>query len=254
MIKAGNLVKEFDNKRVINSISFKIKKGEICGYLGPNGAGKTTTVKLILGLIEPTGGEIFINDLDVRKHSQTIRSFVGYVPESGFLYEPLSPIELLTFVGRMHGIEDNLIKKRIDLFAELLDLKNVLDQPISTFSKGMKQKALIIAALIHLPDIIILDEPLNGLDATSMLLFKELINTLAKQNKTVFYCSHLLDVVEKMCDSIIILNKGEIIESGSVQEVKEKGNNRSLELIYNDLTGAEDYKVRVEKFIENIGS
>lgn len=222
--------------RVLNNINLEVHEGEIIGYIGPNGAGKSTTVKIILGLVDDYEGEVNIFGQNIKKSSNQYKKRIGYVPENADLYDNLTAREYLTFIGEMYGLDKGVVaKKGLDLMA-CFGIKDVYDHRMTSYSKGMKQKVLIIASLIHNPDLIFLDEPLNGLDANSVMVVKSLFSKLANQGKTIFYSSHIMDVVEKISNRIILLNKGELIADGSFESLKASSEG-TLEEIFNQLTG-----------------
>ncbi|MBN2414360.1 ABC transporter ATP-binding protein [bacterium] len=240
MIELQGLTKTFDDKTAVDHVTLAIPAGQICGYLGPNGAGKTTTVKMLTGMLTPTAGTASVAGFDVQNDELEVKKRIGYVPESGALYESLTPFEYLQFVGRLYNMDDDIIGERIEEFCSFFGLKENVDKRMSEFSKGMKQKVVISAALLHNPDIIFMDEPLNGLDANSALMIKKLIQNLAAEGKTVFYCSHILDVVENLCERVVIINEGTIVADGSVDELKNMTERSSLEGVFSRLTHAED--------------
>lgn len=240
MIQLNELTRYFDQVAAVDSVTLSIPSGQICGYLGPNGAGKTTTVKMLTGLIRPSSGTAIIAGFDVLSQPLEVKKRIGFVPESGALYQSLTCFEYLQFIGRLYRIEESDILKRIEEFGTFLKMKETMNQRMNTFSKGMKQKVLIAAAMIHNPKVIFLDEPLNGLDANSALLLKQLIRNLADEGKTIFYCSHILEVVENLCDRIVIIDKGKVIADGSVHELKKMTRMASLEAVFNELTAKDD--------------
>jgi len=247
-IYIDNLTRKFNDTAAVDQISFSVPKGQICGYLGPNGAGKTTTVKMLTGLIKPTEGTASIANFDIVKDSLAVKRLIGYVPESGALYENLTPHEYLQMVGSLYQLTDEILEKKIEEFLQIFKLYDVRNDRMNTFSKGMKQKVVISAALLHNPEVIFFDEPLNGLDASSALLLKELIRKLAAQGKTIFYCSHILEVVEKICDRVIIINEGKIVADGSIHELKNLTQQSSLEGIFSQVTDSEDMAEIAEAF------
>ena len=212
MIIAENLVKIYSNNvKALDNVSFRIEQGEICGYIGTNGAGKSTTIKILAGIINASSGDAVINNYSVREHSEKVKRIIGYVPESGDLFLSLSAFDFLEFVCRMYDIDKNTYIKRIHSFAEMFDLKNEINTPMFTFSKGMRQKVLIISSLIHNPDIIFWDEPLGGVDYSTTLQIRNLMKELASAGKTFFYSSHHVESIEKICTRIIMLNSGTVV-------------------------------------------
>ena len=240
MIELKSLTRTFGQTMAVDHVSLSIPAGQICGYLGPNGAGKTTTVKMLTGMIRPTEGSASVAGFDIHRDCLQMKRCIGVVPESGALYTSLTPLEYLTFIGRLHGMEQRTIDTRISQFAEFLALNDRLHQRMTEFSKGLKQKVVIAAALIHNPKVLFLDEPLAGLDANTALMLKEMVRNLAREGKTVFYCSHILEVVENLCDRVVILDNGKVQADGSVQELKEMTRRSSLEGVFSRLTHAED--------------
>ncbi len=252
MIELKELTRQFGQTMAVDHVSLSIPEGQICGYLGPNGAGKTTTVKMLTGLIHPTEGSASVAGYDILEDSLRMKRSIGYVPESGALYTSLTPFEYLTFIGRLYGMEYGTIGTRIEQFGDFLRLENHLHQRMTEFSKGMKQKVVIAASLIHNPSILFLDEPLGGLDANTALMLKEMIRNLASEGKTVFYCSHILEVVEQLCDRVVILDKGKVLADGSVEQLKEMTARSSLEAVFSRLTHDEDLSEVARAFSRSI--
>lgn len=237
IISVKNLRKSYGSKQVLKGIDLFIYPGQVIGYIGPNGAGKSTTVKILCGLISDYEGEVFIKGLDLKKETLTVKSMVGYVPELAELYDVLTPMEFLTFMAELYNMDAAIAEERIIKMMTAFGLENNIHQRMDTFSKGMRQKVLITSGLLHNPDIIILDEPLSGLDANSVIIIKELISRLAKDGKTIFYCSHMMDVVEKVSDRIVLIDDGVVIANGSFEELQQQQGNQSLEKIFAGLTG-----------------
>lgn len=217
MIVAENLVKVYSGDvKAIDGISFTIEPGEVCGYLGSNGAGKSTTIRIMCGMLEATSGNVMINGFSVKDDPVTVKKMLGYVPETGALFLSLSPFDFLEFVCRMYDLPKDVYVQRIYGFMELFDLKDEVNTPMHTFSKGMRQKVLIISSLIHNPEVIIWDEPLSGIDYNTTLVIRNLVKDLTSQGKTFFYSTHLVDSAEKLCSRVIIINKGKIGFDGKV--------------------------------------
>ncbi len=252
MIEAIKIIKYFDGKAVLNSVSFSVGKGEICGYIGPNGAGKTTTIKILTGIIKPSSGTAYIDGINIVENPNAVKKIIGYVPESGAVFETLTPMEFLSFVGRVYQMDETTIIKRITELMEIFEIYEHRNEPMLSFSKGMKQKIVIISALMHDPKVLFLDEPLNGLDANAIQVFKEIIKKLAENNRTIFYSSHLLDVIEKICDKLIIINHGEIIASGTVEEILKIANVTDLNNAFIKLTGSEKLGEKIHNFINKV--
>src|SRR5579863_5553687 len=199
MLEVRHLAKRYKRIPAVNDISFSIRPGEILGYLGPNGAGKSTTVKVLIGLVEPTQGEIFFNGRDVRNDWPDFLRSVGYVPEEPHLYPQLSGLEYLQLVGRLRGLKRHVLEPKMHAMFRLFSLWEDRYTPLSSYSKGMRQKILLSAALLHNPDLLILDEPFSGLDVNTALMLRSLLSALAAEGKMILYSSHVLEVVEKVC-------------------------------------------------------
>jgi len=223
-------------KAVLRGVNLKVYPGQIIGYIGPNGAGKSTTVKIVLGLVEQYFGEVTIFGQDIRAGVE-YKGRIGYVPEAGDVYDCLSGHEYLTFIGDLYGVAPEIVARRATKLTKLLGLADSYHTRISAYSKGMRQKLLIIASLIHNPDLLFWDEPISGLDANSVMIIKELMAGLARQGKTIFYSSHIMEVVEKLSDRIVLLHKGVIVADGSIAQLREAGIDKSLHDIFNTLTG-----------------
>jgi ABC-2 type transport system ATP-binding protein len=230
---------------VLKGINLNIHPGQIIGYIGPNGAGKSTTVKILCGILPEFEGDVIISGKDMRRESLEIKKHIGYVPETGALYDLLTPREYLSFIGTLYGLNKEKLESRAGNLLSFFGMEKHTDQRMDTFSKGMKQKILIMAGIINNPDIIFLDEPLSGLDANAVILVKELLIRLAKEGKTIFYCSHLMDVVEKISDRIILINNGIVVADGTFEELKtEKAD--TLEMLFAQLTGRQETEISTE--------
>lgn len=240
MIELKGVTKKYQIYPAVNKVSFSIKSGEVLGYLGPNGAGKSTTIKMLAGLLDPTEGKIYFKGSDIRKNLYEYKKKIGYLPENSEIYPHLSAFDYLLLVGRLRYIKDNILKRKIEQLMVLFGLETEMHQSISSFSKGMIQKVLITSALMHDPDILLLDEPLSGLDVTTVLIIKSLIEKLAEEGKTVIYSSHILEVVEKLCRRVIIIHKGKIVADDSVDNLRGLMKLPSLEKIFNQLVVKED--------------
>lgn len=242
----------FGRKDVLKGIDLDIDKGNIIGYIGPNGAGKSTTVKIILGLVEGYSGIIQIFGEDISNGNDEYKKRIGYVPEVAETYESLTAREYLTFIGQLYGLEYDTVDEKACKLMDILGIKEYYNSRISSFSKGMKQKVVIISSLIHNPDILFLDEPLSGLDANSVMIIKEILMSLKEKGKTIFYSSHIMEVVEKISDRIILLNNGSIVADGKFEDLKESVHEKSLQEVFNTLTGFSEHKKLAEKFISII--
>jgi len=235
MILVKDLTKKFDDFTAVNDVSFEIQKGEICGYIGTNGAGKSTTVKILTGILDFNKGSVLINDLDIKKDPVEVKKIIGYVPENANLFNSLSPVEFLNFTGKVRDLTDKVISERINSFAEMFGFTDLVNDSIGNLSKGNKQKVMITSALIHDPHVIFLDEPLNGLDTNSIFVFHDLIRFLAGKGKTIFYCSHHLNIIEKISTKIILINKGRIELDINTSELTSLENYTDLEKLFRDL-------------------
>jgi ABC-2 type transport system ATP-binding protein len=242
ILSIKDLKKRFGSKEVLKGVQLDVYKGQIIGYIGPNGAGKSTTVKIILGLEEEYSGQVTLFGEDISTSSVEYKKRIGYVPEMADLYDNLTAEEYLTFMGELYGMENETAKEKAEKLIGLFGLSEVYESRIASYSKGMKQKILIISSLLHNPDVLFLDEPINGLDANSVMIFKELLAKLAAQGKTIFYSSHIMDVVEKISNRIVLLHNGQIVADGSFEELKNQNMEGSLEEIFNQLTGFNEHK------------
>ena len=252
MIELRGIVKKFSGITVVNNVSFAVSPGEVLGYLGPNGAGKTTTIRMLAGLLEPTGGEIVIEGRDIRDDIYAYKKRLGYVPEQAEIYPHLSAYDYLVMVGRLRGLRERALKTKIIEFMKIFSLDQDMYGPISSYSKGMRQKVLITAALLHDPDILLLDEPLSGLDVTTGLIIRDLIQKLAGENKTIIYSSHVLEVTEQVCSRIIILYQGNIVANDSVGNLRSLMNLPSLTEIFSQLVVHEDTGLAAERIIDTM--
>lgn len=252
VITIKNLEMRYGDKQVLNGIDLEVMSGQIIGYIGPNGAGKSTTVKILLGVLSGYSGEVCVFGENIVSGDVEFKKRIGYVPETAEIYDVLSAQEYLTFIGGLYGMDFAECDKKATRLMELFGIGDAYTTRISSFSKGMKQKVLIISSLLHNPDILFFDEPLSGLDANSVMVFKEIMSELAKEGKTIFYSSHIMEVVEKISDRIILINGGRIVADGSFDELKTQSSEGSLEEIFNQLTGFSQHKEIAQSFIETI--
>jgi ABC-2 type transport system ATP-binding protein len=250
IIRALGLRMAFGSKVAVRGLDLEVPRGEIIGYIGPNGAGKTTTVKILCGMLPGFGGSASVCGFDLATQALEVKQRIGYVPESAALYDLLTPLEYLDFVGRLHGLAPAEVDRRARTLLGIFDLSPELDRQIATFSKGMRQKVLIVAGLIHNPQVLFLDEPLSGLDANSALLVKEILTRLAALGRTIFYCSHVMDVVERVCHRIVILNEGAVIADGTFEQLQAARKATSLERIFTDLTSSGGHAALAERFVD----
>ncbi len=237
MIKVERLTKSYGDKLAVDSLDLWVDPGEIVGFLGPNGAGKSTTVKVITGLIKPDAGRVTACGFDVVQQPLEVKKRVGYVPETPALYDSLTASEYLELVSCLHHLDKNTAAARQRELLELFGLAGNANQRLNEFSKGMRQKVVIAAALMHRPEVLILDEPLDGLDANTAMVVKELLKRLAGQGKTIMFSSHILDVVERVCTRIVIINHGRHVASGTAAEIRAAEGAATLEEAFSKLTG-----------------
>jgi len=219
MLEAVRLTKSYSSLPAVQDLSFTLRPGQVLGCLGPNGSGKSTTVKMLTGLLEPTRGVVQFDGQNIRDNLASYRARLGYVPEEAHLYPYLSGWEYLEMIGTLRGMERGDVMVKIDSLLQLFSLHPARHATMGTYSKGMRQRILLIAAIMHDPEIFIFDEPLSGLDVTSALIFKNLVQALGRAGKLVFYCSHVLEVVERVCTDVLILRKGVVIAHDSVANV-----------------------------------
>ncbi|MFD0870052.1 ABC transporter ATP-binding protein [Chlamydia abortus] len=241
MIELTNVTKTYNGThKAVDNLTLTIPQGEIFGFLGPNGAGKTTTIKMITGITSPDQGSILINGVDAIHNSLEAKRQFGYVPDSPDLFLRLKGLEYLNFMADMYDVPKELRKQRIDELAGRFSMENVLSDPIQSYSHGMRQKIVIMGVLIHNPSVWILDEPLTGLDPKSSYTLKEMMKEHTNAGKTVFFSTHVLEVAEKLCDRVAIINKGVIRFCGTFKEMQEHfKSNESLEKIFLEMTGHE---------------
>ncbi len=254
MLELKGMRKVYNRVPVVKDISFRARSGEILGYLGPNGAGKSTTIKMLAGLLEPDAGRIELEGRDVRRDIDAYKARVGYIPEQAEVYTHLSGKEYLRLVGRLRLMPDDGLEYKIDRLMEQLGLAIDMNLPMENYSKGMCQKVLVSAAILHDPDILLLDEPLSGLDVSTVLIFKEILRAFAAQGKVIIFSSHLIDVVERVCDRVIILDRGTILADDSVARLRELTSQPSLESVFRELVQTGDLESRARAIVEAVGS
>ena len=250
MIAARELTKKFGPQVAVDRLSFEIPAGQIVGFLGPNGAGKSTTLKMLTGMLEPSEGSATVCGFDLRENSMEVKRRVGFVPESGAVFESLTGLEYLEMIAALYGIPPSAARARIGQFITFFDLsfETLTDKLLGAYSKGMRRKVVITAALLHNPPVVFFDEPLDGLDANAAVGFKALIQTLAREGKTIVYSSHILDVVERVCDRVIIIDKGRLLLDGAPEELVAAQNAGTLERLFTKLTGGAELEKRAEDF------
>jgi len=250
MLELKGISKRYSAFTVVKDINFAVRPGEVLGYLGPNGAGKTTTIKMLAGLLEPTRGEILFEGRKIQSDLRAYKSRLGYIPEQSEIYPHLSAYDYLFMVGRLRGLGEATLRDKVLAFLRIFDLEQDMHGAIASYSKGMRQKVLISAALLHDPDILLLDEPLSGLDVTTALVIRDLIHKLAAEKKLIIYSSHVLEVTEKICTKVIILHKGEIVANDSVENLRHLMNLPSLSDIFSELVLHEDTAAVAGRLVE----
>ena len=256
MIALQNLSKRFGAQTAVDALSFVVPAGQILGFLGPNGAGKSTTLKMLTGMLEPTSGTATICGFDLLRDSLEVKRRVGLVPESGAVFESLTGLEYLEMVAALYGIPQEPARARIRQFIAFFDLsfETLTDKLLGAYSKGMRRKVVITAALLHNPPVVFFDEPLDGLDANAAVGFKALIQTLAREGKTIVYSSHILDVVERVCDRVIIIDKGRLLVDGRPDELVASHGTGTLEKLFTQLTGGTELESRAADFAKTFRS
>lgn len=239
MLSINNLTKIYGKSEIkaVDNLNLEVRRGEIFGFIGPNGAGKSTTIKCVTGILDYDEGEINVNGYDLKKDTLNAKRSIGYVSDSHVIYDKLTGLEYVNFMASIYGMSDgSLVKERLETYLEMFNLKDAIGSPIKSYSHGMKQKINVIGAIIHRPELLILDEPLTGLDPQSAFELKELMRTHCGEGGTVFFSSHVLDVVEKVCDRVGIIDKGALIAVGTLDELK-KQTDTSLESFFLSVTG-----------------
>ena len=239
IVEVSKLIFRYGGAEVLHEISFRLNQGEVVGLLGPNGAGKSTTIKILAGILTQTRGHVAVCGLSLPESAVAVKERIGYVPEAAGLFESLSGQEFLELSGRLHDVEEETLQVRIKGVLERFDLTKDRLRRLEAYSKGMRQKVLIGAALLHNPELILLDEPLTGLDVDAQIMVKDLIAALAKDGKTILYSSHILEVVERICDRVLIIHKGDLIADGSMESLKASTQQSSLEDVFRQLTHRE---------------
>jgi ABC-2 type transport system ATP-binding protein len=250
MISVHELTKHFGAQVAVDRLSFEIPAGQIVGFLGPNGAGKSTTLKMLTGMLTPTSGTARVCGFDLREQPMEVKRHAGFVPESGAVFESLTGLEYLELVAALYGIRADEARPRIEQFLTFFDLsfETLTDKLLGAYSKGMRRKVVITAGLLHNPQVVFFDEPLDGLDANAAVGFKALIQTLAREGKTIVYSSHILDVVERVCERVIIIDKGRLILDGKPDDLVAQSGAGSLERLFTNLTGGAELEQRAEDF------
>mgnify|MGYP001171172591 FL=1 len=240
MITVKNFSKSYsEGQFAVKNITLEVKDGEVFGFLGPNGAGKSTTIKSIVGLLHPTSGTIQVNGYDICRESVKAKYEIGYVPDEATLMEKLKGVEYLNFIADMYKVDNQLRRERITKLTEAFKLTTALSKTIDTYSHGMRQKLSLVAALLHNPGVWILDEPIVGLDPESAYRLKKMMKAHSKSGKTVFFSTHVMEIVEKICDRVAIISKGELLFLGTVEELKKNRGNSTIEEVFLEVTKSE---------------
>lgn len=250
MLQVQHLFRSFRGIPAVEDVSFQLAPGEIIGFLGPNGAGKSTTVKMITGMLRPNDGHVLFDGRDIRSDMVEYRKVLGYVPEEAHLYTYLSGLEYLQLVGRLRGMREAAIEEKATGLLRLLQLESWQHSPISSYSKGMRQRVLIAAALLHDPRLLIFDEPLSGLDVVSSRLFKDLLELLAAEGKAVLYISHVLETVEQICDRVIVIAKGKVVADADPSELTQLMCLPNLESVFAQLVQQQDTRSTAQQILE----
>jgi ABC-2 type transport system ATP-binding protein len=250
MLHVDHLFRSFRGIPAVEDVSFQVAPGEIIGFLGPNGAGKSTTVKMITGMLRPNDGHVFFHGRDIRDYMVEYRKILGYVPEEAHLYTYLSGLEYLQLVGRLRGMREAAIEEKATSLLRLLHLDSWQHTPISSYSKGMRQRVLLAAALLHDPQLLIFDEPLSGLDVVSSRLFKDVLQLLAAEGKAVLYISHVLETVEQICDRVIVIAKGRILADARPSELTQLMSLPNLESVFAQLVQQQDTLSAAQQILE----
>jgi ABC-2 type transport system ATP-binding protein len=252
VLELENVCKSYRGIPAISDVSFRVSGGEVVGYLGPNGSGKSTTVKIITGLLQPNEGRVLFQGRNIRDDLVSFRAVLGYVPEEAHVYTYLSGFEYLQLVGRLRGLRERVIREKATSLLSLLGLESWRHSPISMYSKGMKQRVLIAAALMHDPQLLIFDEPLSGLDVVSSRLFKDLLLELTAAGKAVLYISHVLEVVEQICSRVVVLARGKVLADASPSELTGLMKLENLESVFARLVQQEDTRSVARELVEVI--
>ena len=252
MLELRKLTKRYNRVPAVENLNITLEPGVVYGYLGPNGSGKTTTVRMLTGLLKPSQGHIFYQGRDITEDLVEYRKHLGYVPEEPLLYPYMSGYEYLQLVGRLRSIPQAALDRKVERLFDLFSLRGRRHSPISAYSKGMKQKVLVCAALMHDPDILIFDEPLSGLDVTSVLILRSVVHSLASEGKIILYSSHILEVVEKVCSRVIILHKGRVVANENVSRLRDLMHSPSLEDVFSQLVLEEDTEQVAKEIVETM--
>ena len=250
MLDARHLTKYYSAIPAAQDVSFQVRRGEVLGLLGPNGSGKSTTVSMVTALLEPSGGDVFLDGEDIRQDTLAYKARLGYVPEEAHLYTYLTGPEYLMLVGELRGLPRKRIDEKIDGLLDVFNLSDDRYAPISAYSKGMRQKILISAALLHDPEVVVFDEPCSGLDVTSTLVLRSLVQALAAEGKVIIYSSHVLEMVERVATNVLILHDSRVVAYDSVSRLRDLMKLPSLEQVFRRVVNAEDVERQAERVVE----
>lgn len=248
MLQVISLSKSFGDKAAVEDVSFEIPAGQIVGYLGPNGAGKSTTVRMLTGMLKPDSGEVVVDGVQFNEDPIGVKQRLGYVPEVAEMYPTLTTNEYLSLVAELHAVDPPEARQRIQDLLQAFDVSDAANRQISQLSKGMRQKVLITSALLHDPKVLLLDEPLSGLDVNSVLAFRRLLEGLAARGTAILYCSHILDVVERLCERVILLRDGKVIADAPTKDLLESADEGTLEDVFRSMTGG-DHSAEVADYL-----
>lgn len=236
MIKFENLTKKFGNKIAVDNVSFNVNDGEIFGFLGPNGAGKTTTIKMLVGMLKIDSGNIYLNNIHINEDSYEAKQNLCYVPDNPDIYKNITGRQYINFIADVYGMSKKDREEEFDKLVKIFEMENDIDDIISNYSHGMQQKVCLISAFIHKPKLIVLDEPMVGLDAKSAFNLKELMRERCNQGATIFFSTHVMEVAEKLCDRLAIINRGKLIAFGTIDEIRSNVGGNDLEEVFLELT------------------
>jgi ABC-2 type transport system ATP-binding protein len=250
MLEIRRLSRSYRGIPAIQDVSFTVRPGEIVGFLGPNGAGKSTTVKIITGLLRPNEGRVLFDGRDIHSDLVAWRAILGYIPEEAHLYTWMSALEYLQLVGRLRGMSESLIRRKAEALLQLLGLESWRFSPMSVYSKGMRQRVLMAAALLHDPRMLVFDEPLSGLDVLSARLFRDLLRELAASGKAILYISHVLEIVEQLCDRVIVIAEGKIVADSTPSQLTTLMQLPTLEKVFAQLVRQQDTQSAAREMIE----
>jgi ABC-2 type transport system ATP-binding protein len=252
MLEVRNVSKRYGALTAVRDVSFRVGPGEVMGYLGPNGSGKSTTVKMLVGLMPPTHGQILFDGEDIQGRLLEYKALVGYVPEEAHVYTYLTGPEYLRLTGRLRGIDDRPLEEKIERLLAIFGLDRDIHAPLSAFSKGMRQKILLSAALLHNPRVVVLDEPVSGLDVATALVLRTVVRSLASEGRIIFYSSHELETIEKISTRVIILRAGEVVADDSAARLRELMHAPSLEDVFAQLAVKQDLNLTAEALLEAV--